>query len=445
VLAAVAVVAASREVGVDALLLTVAYSLGYAVPLLAFAIGGQRAGRLAVVRAHAVGLRRGLGVVIAATALAIALNVDRHFTTAVPGYTQAVQDHVENSARARRALAGLHDGGTGPGATDKPEAVLDDYGPAPDFTDVSLWLNTPGGRQLTMVGLRGKVVLVNFWTYTCINCLRELPHVKAWYDAYRRDGFVVVGVHAPEFAFEHEPRNVRSAVRDLGIEHPVALDNAFGTWNAYANQYWPANYLVDRAGHVRYVHFGEGQYARTEHAIRTLLAVDDSSRVAMRPDRTPEGPLTPETYVGWERLSSAYSGSPIEEERMARYTFPKALPEDGFAYAGRWRVEGERSVAGPNARLRIRAYARLVYLVLSGRGTVDVLVDGRRTRTVRVSANKLYTLADFGTRTDRTLELRFSPGLAAYAFTFGSEPEQPRETSVRPGMRGMRPAGANPA
>ena len=264
VLAAVAVVAASREVGVDALLLTVAYSLGHAVPLLAFAIGGQRAGRLEVVRAHAVALRRGLGVVIAATALAITLNVDRHFTTAVPGYTRAVQDHVESSERARRALADLRETGTGPGSADKPEAVLDDYGAAPDFENVSLWLNTPGGRPLTMAGLRGKVVLVNFWTYTCVNCLRELPHVKAWYDAYKRDGFVVVGVHAPEFAFEHEPRNVRRAVRDLGIAHPVPLDNDFGTWNAYANQYWPANYLVDREGHVRYVHFGEGQYDRTE-------------------------------------------------------------------------------------------------------------------------------------------------------------------------------------
>ena len=271
-----------------------------------------------------------------------------------------------------------------------------------------------------MAALRRKVVLVNFWTYTCINCLRELPHVKAWYDAYRRDGFVVVGVHAPEFAFEHEPRNVRGAVRDLGIEHPVALDNEFGTWNAYANQYWPANYLVDRDGNVRYVHFGEGQYDRTERAIRTLLAVDGSPSAAMRPDRTPDGPQTPETYLGWERLSPAYSGTPIAEQQMAAYTFPDALPEDGFAYAGRWRVEGERSVAGPGARLRMRVYSRLVHLVLSGRGTVEVLVDGRPTRTVRVSANKLYTLADFGKRADRTVELRFSPGLAAYAFTFGS-------------------------
>jgi cytochrome c biogenesis protein CcdA/thiol-disulfide isomerase/thioredoxin len=444
VLAAVAVVAASREVGIETLVLTLAYSLGHAIPLLAFAIGGQHAGRLAAVRTHAVAIRRGLGVVIAATALAITLNVDRHFTTAVPGYTKAVQDHVENTPRARRALEGLRGAtGTGPGA--EADAVLDDYGPAPDFENVSLWLNTPGGRPLTIAGLRGKVVLVSFWTYTCVNCLRELPHVKAWYDYYRRDGFVVVGVHAPEFAFEHEPRNVRRAVRDLEIQYPVSLDNDFGTWNAYANQYWPANYLIDREGHVRYVHFGEGHYDSTERAIRAVLTADGMPRAAMRPDRTPLGPQTPETYLGWERLSPAYSGSPIEEGRTATYAFPDSLLEDGFAYAGRWRVEGERSVAGPGARLRIRAYARLVYLVLSGRGTVTVFVDGRRARTVRVSANKLYTLADFGRRADRTLELRLTPGLAAYAFTFGSEPDAGEDVDVRPAARSMRPTGVTPS
>ena len=444
VLAAIAVVAASREVGLDALLLTLAYSLGTAVPLLAFAIAGQQAGRLTALRTHAVAVRRGLGVVIAGTALAITLNVDRHFTTVVPGYTRAVQDHVESSSNGRSALAGLRDVGSGPGArvTHRQVAALEDYGPAPEFESISRWLNTPGDRPLTMASLRGKVVLVNFWTYTCINCLRELPHVKAWYDAYRRDGFVVVAVHAPEFAFEHVPGNVRRAVSDLAIEHPVALDNDFGTWNAYANQYWPANYLMDRSGHVRYVHFGEGQYDRTENAIRTLLADPTLPRAAVRPDQTPSGSQTPETYLGWERLSPAYAGSPIEEGRMATYVFPPVLAEDGLAYAGRWRIEGERSVAGKAARLRIRVHARFVHLVLSGDGTVEVLVDGKRSRPVAVATNRLYTLADFGRQADRTLELRLSPGLAAYAFTFGSEPGLPNSGGVPPAGR---PTGANPS
>jgi thiol-disulfide isomerase/thioredoxin len=321
-------------------------------------------------------------------------------------------------------------------------AALEDFGPAPEFAHVSLWLNTPGGRPLTMAALRGKVVLVNFWTYTCVNCLRELPHVKAWYDAYRRNGFVVVGVHAPEFAFEHEPSNVRRAISDLGIEHPVPLDNDFGTWNAYANQYWPANYLVDRSGEVRYVHFGEGEYDRTESAIRKLLGERSLARATATPDRTPSGPQTPETYLGWERLSPSYAGSPIAEDRMGTYSFPPTMAEDAFSYAGRWRIEGERSVAGKEARLRIRAYARLVHVVLRGRGEVQVLIDGRRTGTVAVTENRLYTVADFGKRADRVVELRLSPGLAAYAFTFGSEPGSPETNRVRPAGR---PAGANPS
>ena len=266
-----------------------------------------------------------------ATALAITLNVDRHFTTAVPGYTRAVQDHVESSSSGRSALAGLRDVGSGPGAsvTHRQMAALEDYGPAPEFENISRWLNTPGDRPLTMASLRGKVVLVNFWTYTCINCLRELPHVKAWYDAYLRDGFVVVAVHAPEFAFEHEPDNVRRAVRDLAIEHPVALDNDFGTWNAYANQYWPANYLVDRSGHVRYVHFGEGQYDRTENAIRTLLADPTLPRAAVRPDQTPSGSQTPETYLGWERLSPHTPARRSRKAGWRRTYFRRCWPRTG--------------------------------------------------------------------------------------------------------------------
>jgi cytochrome c biogenesis protein CcdA/thiol-disulfide isomerase/thioredoxin len=418
VLAAVAVIAASNEVGIGALLLTLAYSMGHAVVLLAFALGGRWTGHLAAVRVHAVALRRGLGVIVALTALAIALNLDRHFTTAVPGYTRAVQEHIEGNARAQRELAKLTDAGPGPGSAVK--AGLDDFGPAPEFQDITLWLNTAESKPLTMAGLRGKVVLVNFWTYTCVNCLRELPHIKAWDAAYRRRGLVVVGVHAPEFAFEHAPSNVRRAVRDLSVRYPVPLDNDYGTWNAYANRYWPANYLVDGRGRVRYVHFGEGEYDRTELAIRTLLA-DRGPRpaAAARPDQTPSGQQTPETYLGWERLSPAYAGSPIEEDRTASYTFPPTLQDSGYAYAGRWRVESERIVAANDARLRIRFRADTVHLVLTGQGAIDVLLEGRRVRRVRVRGDRLYTLLGRGVTTGGLLELRVTPGVGAYAFTFG--------------------------
>src|SRR5206468_11199190 len=157
-------------------------------------------------------------------------------------------------------------------ATRAASAGLPDYGAAPDFAGVDRWFNTPGGRPLTIGGLRGKVVLVDFWTYSCINCLRTLPHLEAWDRAYRKAGLVIVGVHTPEFAFEHVVSNVRGAAHRLGVRYPIAIDNRYGTWEAYGNQYWPAEYLIDRSGHVRHAHFGEGEYDRTEQLIRQLLA-----------------------------------------------------------------------------------------------------------------------------------------------------------------------------
>src|SRR5436309_293264 len=170
-------------------------------------------------------------------------------------------------------------------------------GPAPAFTGISTWLNTPGGRPLSLAGLRGKVVLVDFWTYSCINCLRTLPHLEAWDRAYRKAGLVIVGVHTPEFAFEHVVSNVRGAAHRLGVRYPIAIDNRYGTWEAYGNQYWPAEYLIDRSGHVRHAHFGEGEYDRTESLIRELLATRNVrlAKATRARDTTPTDVITPES------------------------------------------------------------------------------------------------------------------------------------------------------
>jgi cytochrome c biogenesis protein CcdA/thiol-disulfide isomerase/thioredoxin len=415
VLAAVTVVAATHKVGTEAVLLTLAYALGAALPMLLLGIGGRRAlERFAAVRAHARGVRAALGVVIAATALAIVFNVDRHFQTALPGYTNALQRQIEDTANARKRLASLSGRGHAAAAD---TSGLSDYGPAPGFHGISTWLNS---KPLTLAKLRGKVVLVDFWTYSCINCLRTLPHLKAWYSTYGPKGLVVVGVHTPEFAFEHVVSNVRAASRDLGVRYPVAIDNDFGTWNAWSNQYWPAEYLIDRRGHVRHAHFGEGQYAETERLIRRLLSErGDALPVASRlTDPTPKGLATPESYLGFERLDR-YVGSKIVAGVEASYRLPRELPQNELAYGGRWRVEGERIVAGKGARLRLHFFARNVYLVMGGRGRVEVLVNGRSVRRVSVSGiSRLYTLLR-GPERDALLELRFTPGVAAYAFTFG--------------------------
>ncbi|HWL33045.1 MAG TPA: cytochrome c biogenesis protein DipZ [Gaiellaceae bacterium] len=411
VLAAVTVIAARRDVGLDSLLLTLSYAVGAAVPMLAIAFAGQRAAR--AFRANATTVRRVSGVLVAGAALAIAFGVDRNLQTAVPGYTESLQERFERSDAAQRELRELT-GGRDPEATGRAEGKLQDYGPAPDFHGIARWLNS---EPLTLPELRGRVVLIDFWTYSCINCLRTLPHIRAWDERYRDAGLTIVGVHSPEFAFERVESNVRENVRKLGVRYPVALDNDFVTWQSWHNQYWPAKYLIDKRGHVRYYHFGEGEYAETEEAIRTLLGADapDASGLA---DESPHGLVTPESYLGYERLAR-YGGEPVVKDKAHAYTFPRGLSENELAFGGVWTVQDERAIAGLSAGIRLQYRARDVYLVLTGKGTVEVVVDGKREREVRVRGDRLYTLVERPQIGDHLLELRFTSGLAAYAFTFG--------------------------
>src|SRR5437868_4126931 len=328
VFAAVSVLAATHRVGGKAIAVTIAYAIGAAVPLLMFAAGSRRAG--ARLRTRGPAIRAAMGVLMAVGAFAILKNWDQSLQTRLGGYTTSIQNWVEDSSAADRELAKLR-GGTSKAIAQPSNhllaAKLDDLGPAPDFTGISTWLNTPGGRPLSVAGLRGKVVLVDFWTYSCINCLRTLPHLEAWDRAYRKAGLVIVGVHTPEFAFEHSLSNVREATRRLGVRYPVALDNDYATWNAYANQFWPAEYLIDRGGHLRHFHFGEGEYGKTEQLIRSLLAMPGTRlpTTAAIADRTPMAVITPESYLGYQRLDR-YSGSKVVRDSEATYRFPSTLP-----------------------------------------------------------------------------------------------------------------------
>lgn len=226
-------------------------------------------------------LRSAGGAIMVVTALLVGLGLTDGLERLVPGYTDALQRSVEGSSatadqlRALTAAPAAESPSTDPGpaapcAQDAAEQV--DCGPAPELAGITGWLNTPGNAPLSLAQLRGKVVLIDFWTYSCINCQRTLPHVEAWYRNYRDSGFVVLGVHTPEFAYEHVPDNIAHAAHELGVEYPIAIDNHYTTWNAYTNQYWPAEYLIDRLGTVRHLHFGEGGYEDTENLIRQLLA-----------------------------------------------------------------------------------------------------------------------------------------------------------------------------
>jgi cytochrome c biogenesis protein CcdA/thiol-disulfide isomerase/thioredoxin len=412
VLATVTVVAAKNEVGVRAILLTLAYALGAAVPMLAIAFGGREAA--VSLRRHAQPVRLASGALIGLVALGLVFHLDDHLAQLTPGYTSFIQNKVEDNSTAKRELAKVRGGGAALAAVKNPKSSLPDFGVAPPLHPDGAWINS---GPLTLSQLRGKVVLVDFWTYSCINCLRTLPHLKAWYAAYHSKGLEIIGVHTPEFAFEHVTSNVRAAVKRLGITYPVVQDNSYKTWDNYANQYWPAEYLIDRTGHVRHTHFGEGEYNVTEQLIRKLL--DDRGATARQvPDLTPTELVTPETYLGSERIQN-YIGSTLRPGRPAIYLPAATLPQDDLTYGGTWTIGPQEVVAGPGALLRLHFHANNVYVVLGGRGTVRALVDGRPAGTLHVNAYRLYTVRSSSTVADATLELRFSPGVKGYSFTFG--------------------------
>jgi len=426
VLTAISVVSANHHVGFGSVVLTVVFALGAAVPLLVFALAGQRvAERVSAFRSHAALARAIGGVVLLAMTLLIAFNVTDGLQRVVPGYTNVLQKNIEGGSYAKQQLASLTGekssgklGSCTPGLTS-----LEDCGAAPNFQGIAAWLNTPGDRPLSLASLRGKVVLVDFWTYSCINCQRSLPHVEGWYARYHADGLEVVGVHTPEFAFEHVVSNVSQAAKQLGVDYPIAVDNGYKTWDAYQNESWPAEYLIDSTGHVRHAEFGEGDYSGTESLIRTLL-VDADPKVKLPartdvPDKTPTAPQTPESYLGYKYGLPNYDGASISEDQAASYSFPSSLPPNYLAFSGTWTVGSEKITAGADARIELAFQANDVYLVLGGTGTVKVTV-GAHTRTIDVAGiPRLYTLVSSSEYESATVVLGVSPGVDAYDFTFG--------------------------
>jgi cytochrome c biogenesis protein CcdA/thiol-disulfide isomerase/thioredoxin len=421
----------THRVGVESVLVLISFALGTALPMLLVAQGSRR--MTTSFRTHAQTVRVAGGILMAAAAVVIYQGWLENLQTKVPGWTLSAEHWLLRGDTAKKELARLqHRPGAHPRfataqtthlpalqvASARVKVPLNDYGAAPNFMGISHWLNTPG---LSLDALRGKVVLIDFWTYSCINCLRTLPHLEAWDKQYGSKGLVIVGVHTPEFAFEHDLGNVTEAVKKLGVRYPVAMDNDYKTWDAYQNEFWPAEYLLDQQGHVRHIHFGEGEYDKTEQDIRLLLRAGGSSglpRPVPERDTTPTGDITPESYLGYFRIER-YSGSPLSADVERDYHFPESLPRDHFAYDGKWTVGSERIVAGDGARLRLHFHARQVNLVLGGKGLVAVIVDGRAKGAVRVNGDRLYTLVSTNRITDRTLELAFTPGVQAYAFTFG--------------------------
>ena len=424
VLAAITVAGATHHIGLRTIGLTLGFAVGTAIPLLAFALAGHGISqRLGAFRRHQGAFRAVSGVVMIILAVALTFNLSDLIQRDIPNYTQAAGNSLEKgaSAAARNAGGGASLQDCQAAALYGGSAGLAECGPAPAFRGIQQWLNTPGGTPESMAALKGKVVLVDFWAYSCINCQRELPHAEAWYKDYAADGLEVVGVHTPEYAFEHVPSNVAAGVSRLGLTFPVALDNSYGTWNAYDNQSWPAAYLVDATGQIRHISIGEGDYAGEEQLVRQLLSAAHPGITLPPatgvPDTTPNDiGQTPETYLGTDRMQY-FLGGPTYQ--TGQFTFPASLLPGSFALAGAWTIGSQSITAGKDAAIRLYFHADAVYLDVGGTGTLTVSSGGTN-KVIRVSgAPDIYTVATQQPAKDATVTIGLSPGLAAYSFTFG--------------------------
>jgi cytochrome c biogenesis protein CcdA/thiol-disulfide isomerase/thioredoxin len=439
ILAAVISLSATQGASADLVVVALAYGAGSAAVLLLIAFGGRAVVERIRRAGHGPSVQRALGVLLLGTAVAMAAELDVRFQTVLANEVPTVFSNPTSALERSDAISGRLADLRGPSRFDEadPASGLPVLGRAPDFTGNDSWLNTRGDRPLSLGELRGRVVLIDFWTYTCINCLRTMPALRAWHERYARDGLVIVGVHTPEFAFERERDNVERAVRDNDLRYPIAQDNEYATWNAWGNQYWPAKYLIDAEGRVRYAHFGEGAYSDTERAIRMLLAeagerrLPDASEV--QPGTAAAAVRTPETYLGTLR-ADGFAGSPPEAGRRSYPEPPEGLEPSQFALTGTWDVDGERATAAADAEIHARPVAREVYLVMASRDArprrVRVLLDGRPIPTnaagpdvsagaVTVQRQRLYRLVSLPEVGEHDLKLRMPPGVSAYAFTFG--------------------------
>jgi cytochrome c biogenesis protein CcdA/thiol-disulfide isomerase/thioredoxin len=426
ILAAISVAAANHRISASSISVTLFYAVGAALPLLVFAVVAQRATGWKNLRTKLPVVRRVAGAVLLATTLAIAFGLLDPLQRAVPGYTSALENHIESSgsiSRQLRSLDGEHANKFAKNAaTAAKMSTLPKLGLAPNFTGIESWFNTPGSKPLSLAQLTGKVVLVDFWTYSCINCQRALPHVEVWYKDYKQDGLVVVGVSTPEFAFEHVVSNVRSAAGNLGIDYPVAIDNNYGTWDAYNNQYWPAEYLIDASGEVRAYDFGEGGYSTMESNIRSLLTANGATSLPPRTDvadKTPTNQTTPESYVGYEQATYDV-GTAIVHNKPLVYKAPNPVPINSFAFNGTWTDRAQEATSGATAQIYLHFVASDVYLVMGGTGTVDVSFNGRHLSTLQVNGvPRLYTLFSGNALQTGQLNVSFTPGVQTFDFTFG--------------------------
>ncbi|MDQ3758973.1 MAG: cytochrome c biogenesis protein DipZ [Actinomycetota bacterium] len=444
ILAGVITVSASQDFTAGKLAVALSYAIGSGAVLYALMLGGRKL--VERMRSWRGRIQVATGALMVLTAVVMTAELDIRFQAAIaddlPAFLVNPTGDFEESGSVSDDLAAVR-GGAEPaveqgGVEEAGTGVeLPQLGLAPEFTGTQQWFNTDG-KPISIASEieQGHVVLIDFWTYTCINCLRTLPYLKAWDSEYRDDGLTIVGVHSPEFPFEKEAENVEGAIADNEIEYPVVQDNELATWSAWGNQYWPAKYLIDADGQVRFTHFGEGSYEETEQAIRSLLAEagdeDLGEEARAQTERIDPRLGTPETYLGSLRAEGW-----VEPIRSGRTAFDSPavgeLDLNEFAFDGAWEITKDGATATEDAAINFRFQAKNVFLVLGandGPRSVEVLLDGKpvsareagedvKGSVARISEQRLYRLVELEKAGQHTLSLRFERGISGYAFTFG--------------------------
>ncbi len=458
IMASVISLAVSHAVNAGSVFITLAYSIGTAIPMFAIMVGGRALlRRVPWLMTRSAQIQRIFGVLMVAVAVVVAFGWDRtletSLLTAAPGYGAGLTS-IENTQVVRQAIV-ARDSASGAGGTMASNAsdaasgsapALSSYGPAPALVADGKWFNSP---PLTMKDLRGKVVLVDFWTYSCINCIRTLPYLRSWYQKYKDDGFVIIGVHSPEFAFEHNPANVAKAIRELDVTWPVVQDNDFREWDAYKNMYWPADYFIDAKGDLRYFHFGEGDYVRSEAVIRELLTKAGHPPTAPASLAVSQVSFagTPETYLGAAR-AAGFAGKPaVQPGDGVVFSAPKRLAPNDWDLTGTWNVRDQYIAPVGTGTLRLSFDAKQVYLVIqvprssaggamkesqvsdtaSDPALLTVTVDGKtgldtpdvRGGVLRPTESRMYHIVTLPAEGRHLLTITAKGNIRLFSFTFG--------------------------
>src|SRR3990167_2701034 len=436
ILASVISLAITGTVTFDAFLITLAYSLGTAIPMFLIILGGQNAlKRVPWLLANTTKIQKAFGVLMIVTAVGIYFNIDRRFQTYIletfpqygVGLTKFEDNEMIKKQLEKKNAAEMKDEDKGKPMFDlvEPKGVK-----APAIIPGGVWFNSD---PKTLEQLKGKVVVIDFWTYSCINCQRTLPYLRNWWDKYKDKGLVIIGVHSPEFEFEKNKENVAKAISDFKLSYPIVQDNDFATWRAYNNRYWPAKYFIDKEGYIRYSHFGEGSYDESEKVIQELFKEAGASDVSLEINNPVYqiNAKTPEIYLGYGRIEHFASPEIIKRDTLGTYTSPEKLGNNQVAYEGNWSVMKEYANPQKGAKLTLNFDAKEVFLVMRTKGTpakVTVYIDDTMQNFgedningfVTVDSDRLYKLINLSSPGRHILRFEFEDNNAElFAFTFG--------------------------